>query len=180
MRLSSPDGGLLPHWAKHKRIVFTMINARAETLTKNSTYRSLIGERRCLVVADGFYEWRIGADGKKEPVYFQLVGGEPFGFAGLWTSRRDDQIGETVDSCTIITTRPNELVAPVHEQMPVILPRDLEDAWLDPELPRDHAVELLQPLDPAAMRMRLASRLVNSLKNEGVELLTPDLLQHAA
>ena len=118
--------------------------------------------------------------GRKEPVYFQLASGEPFGFAGLWTSRRDDETGEPVDSCTIITTRPNSLVAPVHDRMPVILSRDLDHAWLDPELPRDQALELLQPYDPAAMTARLASRLVNSVRNEGVELLTPDVLENAA
>jgi putative SOS response-associated peptidase YedK len=173
--------GLLPHWAKDDRISFKMINARAETLTEKPAYRSLIAKRRCVVVADGFYEWRIGTDGKKQPVYFQLDSGEVFGFAGLWTSRRDDQTGDAVDSCTIITTRANELVAPVHDRMPVILPRELEGAWLDPELPKDHALELLQPYEPDAMTMRPASRLVNSVKNEGVELLTPDdALQHAA
>jgi putative SOS response-associated peptidase YedK len=172
--------GLLPHWAKDERIAFKMINARAETLTEKPAYRSLIGKHRCLVVADGFYEWRLGADGKKEPVYFQLASGEPFGFAGLWTSRTDPATEEVVESCSIITTRPNQLVAPIHDRMPVILPRDVEDAWLDPELPRDHALELLQPYEPGAMTMRLASRLVNSVKNEGAALLRPEALQQAA
>jgi putative SOS response-associated peptidase YedK len=113
--------GLLPLWAKDDRIAFKMINARAETLTEKPAYRSLLGGHRCLVVADGFYEWRLGVDGKKEPVYFQLTGGGLFGFAGLWTSRRNDETGEPVDSCTIITTTPNDLVAAAHDRMPVIL-----------------------------------------------------------
>jgi putative SOS response-associated peptidase YedK len=172
--------GLLPHWAKDERIAFKVINARAETLTEKPAYRSLIGKHRCLVVADGFYEWQIGDDGKKEPVYFQLASGEPFGFAALWTSRTDPLTEEVVESCTIITTRPNYLVAPVHDRMPVIMPRDLEDAWLDPELPREHALELLRPYDPTAMTVRLASRLVNSVRNEGAELLRVDTLQRVA
>jgi putative SOS response-associated peptidase YedK len=171
--------GLLPHWAKDDRIAFKMINARAETLTEKPAYRSLLGSHRCLVVADGFYEWQLGADGKKEPVYFQLTGGELFGFAGLWTSRRDDATGEAVDSCEIITTTPNELVAPVHDRMPVILPRELEGAWLDPELPKDHALELLRPYEATGMRATVASKLLNSVKNEGPELLQADLLPAA-
>lgn len=172
--------GLLPHWAKDDRAAFKMINARAETLSEKTAYRSLLDKHRCLIPADGFYEWRLGADRKKEPVYFQLTGGELFAFAGLWTSRRDDATGELVDSYTIITSRPNELVAPVHDRMPVILPRELEGAWLDPELPKHHALEFLRPYDPAGMTVTVASRLVNSVKNEGPELLEPDILQTAA
>jgi len=85
-----------------------------------------------------------------------------------------------MDSCTIIPTRPNELVAPVHDRMPVILPRELEAAWLDPELPRDHAIELLQPYDAASMTFSVASRLVNSVKNDSAELLVPDTLRRVA
>ena len=97
--------GLLPHWAKDTRIAFKMINARAETLTEKPAFRSLLGKHRCLVVADGFYEWRVGADGKKEPIHFHLADGEPFAFAGLWTSRTDPETEELVESCTIVTTR---------------------------------------------------------------------------
>ena len=172
--------GLLPHWAKDERISYKLINARAETLLEKPAFRSLLGKYRCLVVADGFYEWRIGPDGRKEPVHFQLADGGLFAFAGLWTSRRDNATGETVESCTIVTTTPNELVAPVHDRMPVILPRELEDAWLDPELPRDHAVELLRPLSGEAMTCTLASPLVNSVRNDGPELLVPGALRPAA
>jgi len=172
--------GLLPHWAKDERIAYKLINARAETLLGKPAFRSLLGKYRCLVVADGFYEWRVGADGRKEPVRFRLADGGLFAFAGLWTRRRDDATGETVESCTIVTTTPNELVAPVHDRMPVILPRELEDAWLDPELPRDHAVELLRPFPAEAMACAPASPLVNSVKNEGSELLEVASLRTAA
>ena len=95
--------GLLPHWAKDERITFKMINARAETLLEKPAFRSLVGKYRCLVVADGFYEWRVGPDGKKLPIHFRLEDGSAFGFAGLWTCKTDDD-GELVESCTIITT----------------------------------------------------------------------------
>jgi putative SOS response-associated peptidase YedK len=128
--------GLLPHWAKDSKIAFEMINARAETLTEKPAYRSLLTRHRCLIPADGFYEWTLGSDGKKHPIHFHLPDYELFAFAGLWTSRTDDESGEVIESCTIITTTPNELVAPVHDRMPVILrrrgclarPDDLEGA----------------------------------------------------
>jgi putative SOS response-associated peptidase YedK len=157
--------------AKDAKIAFKMINARAETLTEKPAFRSLLVKRRCLVVADGFYEWRIGSDGKKEPVHFRLGDGAPFAFAGLWTSGGDEEAGDLVESCTIVTTAPNELVAAVHDRMPVILPRDLEKVWLDPELPREHALALLGPYPARGMIGTPASVLVNSVRNEGPELL---------
>jgi putative SOS response-associated peptidase YedK len=114
--------GLLPHWAKDSKIAFKMINARAETLTEKPAYRGLIRKYHCLIPADGFYEWTVGSDGKKQPIHFHLPGYELFAFAGLWTARTDDA-AEVIESCTIITTTPNELVAPVHDRMPVILCR---------------------------------------------------------
>jgi putative SOS response-associated peptidase YedK len=166
--------GLFPHWAADSKVSSKMINARAETLAEKPAFRSLLGKYRCLVVADGFYEWRPGADGKKQPLYFQLAGGEAFAFAGLWTSRDDPETDERIESCTIVTTRPNALVEPVHDRMPVILPRDLESVWLDPDLPREHALSLLEPFDPDRMQVAPASPLVNSVRNEGPELLRPD------
>ncbi len=165
--------GLLPHWAKDERISYKLINARAETLAEKPAFRSLLGKYRCLVVADGFYEWRVGPDGKKQPLHFRLADGGAFAFAGLWTCRTDDA-GERVESCTVVTTRPNELVAPVHDRMPVILPCDLESVWLDPELPREHALALLEPYPATAMIGTLVSVLVNSVRNEGPALLEPD------
>jgi putative SOS response-associated peptidase YedK len=158
-----------------------MINARSETLLEKPAFRTLLGNYRCLVIADGFYEWRLGPDGKKQPVYFQLADRESFGFAGLWTHRIDEQTDERLETCTIITTRPNALVVPIHDRMPVILPRDLEDAWLDPELPKEHALALLEPFDPGLMVSRPASTLVNSVKNDGPELLEVEpALDHLA
>ena len=119
--------GLLPHWAKDSKTAFKMINARAETLTEKPAYRSLLNRHRCLIPADGFYEWTVGSDGKKHPIHFHLPDYELFAFAGLWTARTDDETGEILESCTVITTTPKELVAPVHDRMPVILPAGAEN-----------------------------------------------------
>ena len=107
---------MLPHWAKDARVAFKMINARAETLAEKPAFRSLLVKYRCLVVADGFYEWTVGHDGKKQPIHFRLTDGGLFAFAGLWTCRTDDA-GELAESCTIITTTPNELVASVQARV---------------------------------------------------------------
>jgi putative SOS response-associated peptidase YedK len=167
--------GLLLHWAKDERIAFKMINARAETLTEKPASRSLIGKYRCLLVADGFYEWTVGADGKKQPILFRLRDGGLFAFAGLWTCRVDDS-GELLESCTIVTTRPNELVAPVHDRMPVILPRDVETDWLEPEISKEHALWLLQPYPADAMIALQAAARANSVRNDDPGLLIPDSL----
>jgi putative SOS response-associated peptidase YedK len=131
--------GLLPQWAKDSKIA----------------YRSLISRHRCLLPADGFYEWTVGTDDKKQPIHFHLPDYELFAFAGLWTSRTDEETGEIIESCTIITTRPNELVAPVHDRMPVILPTDAERVWLDPVISKEHA-SLLEPY-PADLRQERVS-----------------------
>jgi putative SOS response-associated peptidase YedK len=165
--------GLLPHWAKDVRIAYKLINARAETLTEKPAFRSLLRGHRCLIVADGFYEWRPAADGKKDPVYFQLAEGVPFAFAGLWTRKVDEESGEPLDSCTIVTTSANALVAPVHDRMPVILPASLEDEWLDPDSSKEHALSLLRPLPAELMTSRVVSRLVNSVRNDDRSLLLP-------
>jgi putative SOS response-associated peptidase YedK len=169
--------GLLPHWAKDAKIAFKMINARAETLTEKPAYRSLIGKHRCLIPADGFYEWTSGSDGKKQPMHFHLPGYELFAFAGLWTSRTDDGTGEIIESCTIITTTPNELVAPVHDRMPVILPTGAEAVWLDPTIAKEHALSVLEPYPADLMLALPASTRVNSVRNDDCGLLrTEDAL----
>jgi putative SOS response-associated peptidase YedK len=165
--------GLIPHWAKDARIAYKMINARAETLLEKNSYRSLIGRRRCLIVADGFYEWRVGSDGRKQPVRFSRLDDDPFAFAGLWTTWADRQTGELIESCTIITTAPNELVAPVHDRMPVILPPDFERPWLDPEVEAPEALSFLQPYPAVLMKAIAASPLVNSVRHDFPALIQP-------
>jgi putative SOS response-associated peptidase YedK len=163
--------GLIPHWAKDARIAYKMINARAETLLEKSSYRALVGGRHCLIVADGFYEWRVGSDGRKQPIRFSRIDEDAFAFAGLWTTWTDRQSGELVESCTIITTTPNELVAHVHDRMPVILPPELERAWIDPEVEAHEALSFLQPYPAVLMKALEASPLVNSVRNDSPALL---------
>ena len=122
--------GFIPSWAKDPSIGNKMINARSETVSEKPAFRSAFKRHRCLVIADGFYEWRTKGK-RKFPMYVRLKSGEPFGFAGLynvWTSPD----GKKTCTCTIITTEANEVVKPIHERMPVILPRDKEDIWINP------------------------------------------------
>jgi putative SOS response-associated peptidase YedK len=141
---------------------------------EKSSYRSLVGRRRCLIVADGFYEWRIVAGGSKQPVRFSRIDEEAFAFAGLWTSWANRESGELVESCTIITTQPNELVAPVHDRMPVILPTELEHPWLDPDVEAQDAISFLEPYPAVLMKALPASTLVNSVRNDFPGLLEAD------
>jgi putative SOS response-associated peptidase YedK len=165
--------GLIPHWAKEAKIGARMINARAETLAERSAYRPLLAKGRCLILADGFYEWRLDPDGRKRPVRYTLADGEPFGFAGLWTGWRDPASGEQLRSCTIITTSANELVAPVHDRMPVILPRGVEQQWLDRDVAPAEALALLQPYPAEQMLSAEASMLVNAVANDDLRLFDP-------
>ena len=130
-RLVAMQWGLIPAWSKAPRMQFSTINARAETLAKSPVFRGPFKSRRCLVPASGFYEWQVQAQGK-QPFCIRLSGGELFAFAGLYDIWRDDD-GNELHSYTIVTTAPNELVAPIHNRMPVILRREDEHAWLDPD-----------------------------------------------
>ncbi|MYB84884.1 MAG: SOS response-associated peptidase [Chloroflexi bacterium] len=164
--------GLVPSGAGGVSAGAPMINARAETLSERPSFRTALRERRCLIPADGFYEWWRGS-GSRSPVRVTLASGEPFTFAGLWETWRDPN-GDPVGSCTIITTQANELLRPIHDRMPVILPRDLESLWLDDEM-RDTAAlgSLLVPYDSGLMGLYEVSTLVNSAFNDGPELLAP-------
>jgi putative SOS response-associated peptidase YedK len=165
--------GLVPHWAKDTKGSFSLINARAETIRSRSAYRGLLERRRALIVADGFYEWRTDPDGRRRPVRFTVGDGEPFAFAGLWASWKNPQTGEWLGSCSIITTEANSVVSPVHDRMPVILPRAREADWLDLTLTPPEVDALLVPFPAAEMSAHEASLLVNSPKNDGPELLDP-------
>ena len=162
--------GLVPFWATDPKIASKHINARAETLTVKPAFKDAFKRRRCLVVADGFFEWqKQGAT--KTPLFIHLEPERPFGFAGLyeiWTP----PLGEKLVTCTIITTEPNELVRPIHDRMPVILPKDAEDFWLDPAV-EDHTrlLDLLQPYQASDMAAYTVSKLVNSVKNNSPECL---------
>lgn len=155
--------GLIPSWAKDMKMGAKLINARAETVAEKPAFRSAFKQRRCLVLADGFYEWQQ-QDGKKQPIYFQLQDGKPFAFAGLW-ERWEKGEGEPIESCTILTTEANELMRPFHDRMPVILERENYDRWLDPELQKPETLtSLLQPYQSEAMTFYPVSTKVNNAK----------------
>ena len=143
--------GLIPAWARDPLIGNRMFNARAETIAEKPSFRDAFRRRRCLIPAEGFYEWQ--RDGKvKKPFRFSLQSGRPFGFAGLhetWISPEK----KTIRTCTIITTEANELIQPIHDRMPVILPKEREVAWMDPENRDEKALlSLLKPYPPDEMR----------------------------
>ena len=164
--------GLIPPWAKSPSVGSRMINARAETLAERPSFRTAFQRRRCLVLADGFYEWeRKGSSGR--PMRIVMASGEPFSFAGLWDAWRDPN-GEVVRSCTIITTAANDLLRPIHDRMPVILPRELESLWLDRGIQDPAALgDILTPYPTNAMGAYEVASLVNSPANDGPELVVP-------
>jgi len=165
--------GLVPSWAKEKAIGARMINARAETLAEKPSFRSAFRRRRCLVLADGYYEWqRSGA--VKQPYFIAFEDGLPFGMAGLWEKWRDPASGEPLESCCIVTTSPAPSVAHLHDRMPVIVPPDAYAEWLDP---RNDATEdlarLLVPSAAPGLGARPVSRRVNDARNQGADLVLP-------
>ncbi len=149
-----------------------MINARCETVSETPAFRAAFARRRCLVLADGFYEWRKG-EGKKapsQPFYFRLESGEPFAFAGLWEVWGKGE-EEKLYTCTIVTGPANERVAPIHGRQPVILPPDALWSWLDPDATPEQLRALLQPLPADELAAYPVSTLVNSPANDRAELL---------
>lgn len=168
--------GLIPSWAKDPAIGNRMINARAETLADKASFRVPFRRRRCLVFADGFYEWRQEGKGKpKTPMYITLKSGEPFAFAGLWDTWRDPESNGPVRSFTIITTTPNDLLKSIHNRMPVMLPRNTYDQWLDPaEWSPDRLSRLLQPYPAGKMTAYAVSRAVNNPKADTPACIEPE------
>ncbi len=154
--------GLIPSWAKDASIGSRMINARAESVADKPSYRTPLRKRRCLILADGFYEWKKLPKGKgKTPMYVRLRSGRPFAFAGLWDRWRSPD-GEDVPSATIITTDANELLADVHDRMPVILAPDAYDLWLSPREPVvEELLGCLKPYPSDEMEMYAVSTMVN-------------------
>jgi len=162
--------GLIPSWAKDKKIGARMINARGETVAEKPSFRSAVKNRRCLVPADGFYEWVRTAEGK-QPHFIHFLDGRPFAFAGLW-ERWEKGEGEPLETCTIITTTPNELIEDLHNRMPVILPSDRYDEWLEPEpLTGERIQGLLAPHPSGGMEAYPVSTYVNKPINNGPECI---------
>jgi putative SOS response-associated peptidase YedK len=163
--------GLIPSWAKEESIGSKMINARAETLAEKPSFKRLLHSKRCLVVSDGFYEWKQEGRGPKTPMYITLKDDDLFAFAGLWDAWKDAD-GLVIRTCTIITTEPNELMASIHTRMPAILSRDAREIWLDTAIRDEHALlPLLTPYPADQMSVRPVSRLVNDPRREGAELI---------
>ena len=166
--------GFIPFWAKDPRTGYTMINARAETVAEKPAFRESFLKYRCLVIADGFFEWQKG-EKKKTPYYIRLISRRPFGFAGLYSSWTSPE-GERICTCTIITTEANELLARVHDRMPVIIPKEKEDLWLDPGMhDQDILRGLLRPYPAEEMEMYPVSPRVNSPGYNTPEVLKPEL-----
>jgi putative SOS response-associated peptidase YedK len=167
--------GLVPgRWAE-KRSGRPLINARAESLASQPAFAESFRERRCLIPADGFYEWRQTEQGKV-PHWLGLADGGLFAFAGVWASIPAKASGESTEllhSCAIVTGQPNELIRPIHDRMPVILDPEAETAWLDPGSEPDELLDLLRPLPAELMIAREVSDLVNDVRNDDARLVEP-------
>ena len=171
-KLSLMRWGLIPSWAKDSSVAARMINARSETAAAKPAFRDPLASRRCLVPADGFYEWRRSGKAK-QPYCFEVNAGELFAFAGVW-DRWKDPNGQWVKSCSILTTTPNAVTSAVHDRMPVILDRADYDLWLDPGMTNVEAVSaMLKPHDARTMRCYPVSTRVNHVANDDAECSTP-------
>lgn len=163
--------GLIPFWAKDPNIGNKLINARSESLASKPSFRHLLKRKRCLIVADGFYEWRKEGS-RKTPIYIRLKSRSPFGFAGLYNDWRSPE-GKEIRTFTIITTSANRLLAPIHDRMPVILPKKAYQAWLGQGGKEGEVLDLLQPFPEAEMETWRVSPAINSPKNDGPECIQP-------
>jgi putative SOS response-associated peptidase YedK len=166
--------GLIPFWAKSPDIGVKMINARSETLSEKPAFRQALKQRRCLILADGFYEWKRSEGGKNppQPYYFRLKEGKPFTFAGLWEKWAASPGGGEILSCTIITCAANDLVLPVHDRMPVILTDDTCWKWLENKESKD-LLPLLAPIHSNQMIMYPVSYVVNKPLQDSPECISP-------
>ncbi len=173
-RLDGLRWGLVPRWAKDLRIGSKMINARAETVATKNSFRSAFARRRCIVTADGFYEWQRHEDGSKQPMYIHRGDEDPLAFAGLWERWTDAEAHREFQTFTIITTSANSTMEPIHDRMPVLLAPQNWDQWLDPA---NHDTEdlqrLLVPAPDGLLVTRPVSDRVNNVRNNDATLLDP-------
>ncbi|HEY0319457.1 MAG TPA: SOS response-associated peptidase [Pyrinomonadaceae bacterium] len=162
--------GLIPSWAKDTSMGARLINARSETVREKPAFRQAFKHRRCIIPADGFYEWQR-TDGRKQPFFFQMRDESPFGFAGLWEQWKGEE-DQVINSCTILTTEANEVLRPVHDRMPVILHPDDYSLWLDHDVRKLEMVEdLLRPYPVEEMVGYPVSTSINSPRNQGAKLI---------
>lgn len=172
-RVEALRWGLIPSWSRDPKIGNKLINARAETLFEKPSFREAARRRRCLVLADGFYEWQKLPDGRKIPVYVRLASKRPFALAGLW-ERWEAPDGQNVKTCAIVTTEANELLKPIHDRMPVIVPLELRDLWLDPAVHTPEALApVLKPYPAGELECYEVSKRVNSPDYDGPECIAP-------
>jgi putative SOS response-associated peptidase YedK len=171
--LGTFEWGLVPWWANDRKIAAKHINARVETIAERPAFRDSFREKRCIVPADGFYEWEKKPKGKL-PHYIYRTGGKPMALAGLWASWRDPETDERHRTCTIVTGQPNDLVARLHDRMPVILPPASWGAWLDPSIEDPSTIQvLLKAIDSPDLSEHAVSTLVNKVTNNLPELIDP-------
>lgn len=163
--------GLIPSWSKDPKIGSRMINARSETVAEKPSFRAAFKRRRCIIPADGFYEWQK-VDGGKQPIFIHGVDKRPFALAGLWEMWSDPE-GSMLQTCTILTTRPNDMMAPIHNRMPVILEKEDYDMWLDPGDNPQQALHLLRPYPAEKMAAYPVSTFVNSPRNDAPACIEP-------
>jgi putative SOS response-associated peptidase YedK len=166
--------GLVPSWAEKPDTGLKMINARVETVAQRPAFRRAFERYRCLIVADGFYEWRPMPAGPKQPFQITRDDGELFAFAGLWSIWHAPD-GGRLRSCTILTTAANSAIAPLHDRMPVILERDAEAAWLDISTPPDRLSEILAGIPPSRTALHPVGMAVNDARYDGPECLAPPI-----
>ncbi len=167
--------GLIPAWAKDPSIGNRNINARSETIYSTISFSDSVRSRRCLIPADGFYEWQKSGR-VRQPYCFEVGEGELFAFAGLWDTWKNAN-GETIESCTILTTASNEMVGNIHDRMPVIVPPEKYHLWLNPEVEDFEAVkDILKPYDASLMRQYPVSPKLNNANNEDTECAAPIML----
>jgi len=165
--------GLIPSWSKDSAVGNRMINARAESVAVKPAFRGALQRRRCLLVADGFYEWQ-GASRSKQPYFIRFRDDRPFAFAGLW-ERWEGPDHSAIDSCTIITTAANEMIRPIHDRMPVILPQAAYKAWLDPGRQKvEEIAVLLVPFSSEEMEAYPVSMLVNNAAHDEPGCVEPE------
>jgi putative SOS response-associated peptidase YedK len=174
--LTTMRWGLIPFWAKDMSIGNKTLNARSETVTTTPAFRESILKKRCLIPADGFYEWRkMGS--VKQPYCFEVGEGEVFALAGLWDEWTSPD-GEVIESCTILTTGPNSIVEDLHDRMPVIVPQEKYELWLDPDVTDFCAIrDILKPYEATSMRRHPVSTRLNNSKNDNAESAVPVTLE---
>ena len=169
--------GLVPSWSKGERRMAPLINARAETVAEKPSFRDAFAGRRCVVFADGFYEWRQG--GNRQPYCVRLADGAPFAFAALWEPVADEKEGEPDKGCALITTEANAKMAEVHHRMPVILTPEEVGPWLDPASAPGDLLALLKPLPDDAVTLTPVSKRVNAVREDDAGLLEEERLPAA-